>query len=100
MIQPIYPKQDGQYNMIAGLAMALLAVTSWEEPHRKEPGKMFRRSNKQYPIDILDELERRGLIRTTINSRAVHVTEAGEKIGDKLLDAWRDAFIRFIAEGE
>lgn len=66
---------------VLGAAIVMLALTSWTEPHKKEPGMSFRRALRSVPLELLDELERRGFIRSTLNSSKVQVTDEGYKRG-------------------
>jgi len=91
---------ESKMNVLVGIALALICGASWTEPHKKEPGQEFRRALKTFPMEIMDELERRGFVRAAINSRTMQVTDAGYEIGVKLLGFFRYALATFIGDGK
>jgi methylphosphotriester-DNA--protein-cysteine methyltransferase len=92
--------EESKMNVLVGVALALLCETSWTEPHKKEPGQEFRRALKTLPMELMDELERRGFVRAAINSRTLHITDAGYESGKRLMRYFRAEFARFIGEVE
>ena len=67
---------------IKELSLLLLYLTSWKE--NDVPGEM-RRSWKGYPFDTLNELTDEDLIRGSIRSKSVYLTEAGIKNAEELM---------------
>lgn len=62
--------------------MLLLYLTSWKE--NDLPGEM-RRSWKGYPFDTLNELTDEDLIRGSIRSKSVYLTESGIREAEELI---------------
>ncbi len=67
---------------IKELTLLLLYLTSWRE--NDLPGEM-RRSWKGYSFDALNELTDEDLIRGSIRSKSVYLTEAGIKVAEELI---------------
>lgn len=67
---------------IKELSLLLLYLTSWKE--NDLPGEM-RRSWKGYPFEVLNELTDEDLIRGSIRSKSVYLTEAGIKEARELM---------------
>ncbi len=67
---------------IKELSLLLLYLTSWEEDD--VPGEM-RRNWKGYPFDTVNELTDEDLIRGSIQSKSVYLTEAGIKNAEELM---------------
>ncbi|MEK5392930.1 DUF6429 family protein [Margalitia sp. FSL K6-0131] len=67
---------------IKELTLLLLYLTSWKE--NDLPGEM-RRSWKGYPFEVLNELLDEDLIRGSMRSKSVYLTEAGIKEAEELV---------------
>ncbi|MDZ5473297.1 DUF6429 family protein [Bacillus sp. 31A1R] len=67
---------------IKELTLLLLYLTSWKE--KSLDGEM-RRSWKGYPFETLDELTDEDLIRGSIKSKSVYLTDEGVKEAELLL---------------
>ncbi|MEQ6375606.1 DUF6429 family protein [Bacillaceae bacterium S4-13-56] len=67
---------------IKELTLLLLYLTSWKE--NDLPVEM-RRSWKGYPFDTLNELTDEDLIRGSVRSKSVYLTEAGIKEAEELM---------------
>jgi hypothetical protein len=67
---------------IKELSLLLLYLTSWKE--NDLPGEM-RRSWKGYPFEVLNELTDEDLIRGSIRSKSVYLTEDGIKEAEELM---------------
>jgi hypothetical protein len=67
---------------IKELTLLLLYLTSWKE--NELPGEM-RRSWKGYPFEVLNELTNQDLIRGSVKSKSVYLTEDGIKEAQVLL---------------
>ncbi|KQL50521.1 transposase [Heyndrickxia shackletonii] len=67
---------------IKELTLLLLYLTSWKE--NDLPGEM-RRSWKGYPFEVLNELTDEDMIRGSIRSKSVYLTEAGIKEAKELV---------------
>lgn len=61
--------------LILNLNLFIMFLNSWEEDSRKEPGGKVRIVLKDYPWNVLIELEKKGLIRQLVKS--VIITEEG-----------------------
>lgn len=71
---------------IKELTLLLLNLTSWRE--NDLPGEM-RRSWKGYSFDALNELTDEDLIRGSIRSKSVYLTEAGIKVAEELIKKYQ-----------
>lgn len=67
---------------IKELSLLLLYLTSWKESDFHDE---LRRSWKGYPFDTLNELTDEDLIRGSIRSKSVYLTEAGIKKAEELM---------------
>lgn len=67
---------------IKELTLLLLYLTSWKENDLL--GEM-RRSWKGYPFEVLNELTDEDMIRGSIRSKSVYLTEAGIKEAKELV---------------
>jgi hypothetical protein len=67
---------------IKELTLLLLYLTSWTE--KDLPGEM-RRSWKGYPFEVLNEFNEKDLIRGSVRSKSVYLTEDGIKEAQMLL---------------
>lgn len=61
---------------VSDLNMILIYLNGWEEQSRKVPGGKVFRAWKNYPFDILNELERQNLIRQY--PKSIIVTREGQ----------------------
>lgn len=68
---------------VTDLNMILIYLNGWEEDSRKEPGGKVFRAWKNYPFDILNELERRNLIRQY--PKSIIVTREGKTVAQGLM---------------
>jgi len=67
---------------IKELTLLLIYLTSWKE--NDLPGEM-RRSWKGYPFDILNELTDEDVLRGSVRSKSVYLTEDGIKKAEELM---------------
>jgi hypothetical protein len=58
------------------LNLLILYQNSWQEESKKDPNDMVTRAWKNYPFDILNELERENLIRQY--EKSVIITKEGQ----------------------
>ncbi|MBW8351737.1 transposase [Bacillus sp. IITD106] len=70
---------------IKELTLLLLYLTSWKEADVF--GEM-RRSWKGYPFEVLNELTDEDLIRGSIKSKSVYLTETGIKEAKELMEKY------------
>ncbi|MDQ1352366.1 MAG: Transposase [Acidobacteriota bacterium] len=68
---------------VSDLNMILIYLNGWEEQSRKVPGGKVFRAWKNYPFDILNELERQNLIRQY--PKSIIVTREGQMKAEELL---------------
>ncbi|MEK4870267.1 DUF6429 family protein [Niallia sp. FSL W8-1348] len=67
---------------IKELTLLLLYLTSWKE---KDFPEEMRRSWKGYPFDVLNEFYDKDLLRGSIKSKSVYLTESGIKESEALV---------------
>lgn len=67
---------------IKELTLLLLYLTSWKENDLPEE---MRRSWKGYPFEVLNEFTKKDLIRGSLRSKSVYLTENGIKEAKVLL---------------
>lgn len=67
-------KQDDLKETIKELTLILLYLTSWEE---KDFGIQYRRTWKGYDFDILNKLTEEDLVRGSLRSKSVIMTDGG-----------------------
>lgn len=66
---------------IRELTLILLYLTSWED---KDLPMEMRRSRKGYPFEVLNELTAADLLRGSVRSKSVYLTEEGVKEASKI----------------
>ncbi len=64
------------------LNLLIMYLNGWEEDSRKEPGGKVFRAWKNYPFDILNELEKENLIRQY--PKSVIITNEGKSKAEGL----------------
>lgn len=69
---------------VKDLCLLLLYLTSWDEPSRKNPGEIYRRSWKGYPFEVLNTLEVEKMLKQSKSAKSVTITDAGKKAAEEL----------------
>ena len=82
-------------NFSAALTLALIELTSWAEADKRDPARDFWRAWKNYELDVLQNLERRGLVRASHKTNSLQLTDAGKRCGEILLRHFQEAFERY-----
>ena len=69
------------------LTLALVVISSWMEDDRRYPGtdKKIIRAWSGYQYEVLESLERQGLIKMGRNHRSLEITTKGKMLGEKIL---------------
>lgn len=93
-------KEKTHMNFSAAMTLALIALTSWDEDDKRDPQRRFTRAWKNYEMDILQSLEKRGYVRASMKTNSLHVTDAGLREGRILVKYMKAAFEDYIANDE
>jgi hypothetical protein len=68
---------------VMDLNLILIFLNGWEEDSRKVPGGKVFRAWKNYPFEVLNELEKRDLIRQY--PKSIVVTKEGQTYAEGLM---------------